>query len=168
METILIDELDREGKTIARWPETELKKRMFMHAVSVILPKTAEDEFILARRAATKHPYPDTWMCAIGGKVHADETPQQAALREMQEEGNTQRDLVFLGTYIHDDQTYKGRFFIYTTVRPMIVSEFDVDQREIAYLKAFSMPTLKEMIAKHPSDFAPTFLGILQTIAREH
>jgi isopentenyldiphosphate isomerase len=64
-----IDEIDENGTIISSHPKSLLKEKMFLHKVCLVLPTASDGKFILSRRAKNKFPFPDTWCCAVGGKI---------------------------------------------------------------------------------------------------
>ncbi|MBI4146156.1 NUDIX domain-containing protein [Candidatus Woesearchaeota archaeon] len=154
----LIEEIDEKGNTIAVHPRSELKKRMFRHKAALIIP-TQGEKLVLCRRAKDKHPFPDTWCCAVGGKVIAGETFEQAAQREMQEEIGTTAVLSHVVTFNYNGQEYPSRFAVFTTTLP---KQLALDPTEIQYLKAFTAEEINKMIIQNPNEFAPTFRAALQ------
>jgi len=152
-----IEEINWDGKTVAVHPKSKLKKQMFPHKAALIIPKCDETRYILAKRAKTQLPFPNTWMCAIGGKVDPGESYLEAAHREAMEEANTSLDLVYVSSFKYDEADYKAIFNVYTTRKPVSISSFAADKREIQYFKAFSLRELTENIQADPDAFAPTF-----------
>src|SRR3989338_6479303 len=79
----LLPHIDEHDNLIAIHPKETIKQQNLRHRVSLIIPKTTDNKFILALRAKDKFPHPNVWVCAVGGKVQSHETYEQAALREM-------------------------------------------------------------------------------------
>lgn len=162
----MIEEVDWDGNVIAVHPRTLLKKRMFPHKASLVLPKTKEGKIILCKRAKDKHPFPGTWCCAVGGKVMAGETEEQAALREMEEEVGFVRDLIKVTSFNYDEDDYKGLFTIFTTELSM--NDLNPNPSEIEFLQDFNIDEIGDMLKNSPDDFAPTFrVAILEFIKNQ-
>ncbi len=64
-------EVDQDDNVIGTYSKTELKERKFRHRITIVLPKAKDGKFIFSRRAKDKFPFPDVWVCAVGGKVSA-------------------------------------------------------------------------------------------------
>jgi len=158
----LIEEIDMEGNTIAVHPKSYLKERMFRHKGSLIIPKAADDRYIISKRAADQHPFPDTWVCAMGGKLIHGETYLDAAHRECMEEANARLNLVPVTTLVYDEDDYKANFTIYTTKDPVDPESLDGDPREIQCFKEITLADLKQEVTERPERFAPTFRAVVQ------
>ena len=131
----------------------------FLHRVSLIIPKTYNG-FIISRRAKDKEPFPDTWVCAVGGKVNAGELYVETALREMREEGGINldsEDLKYVTKFLYNKEDYQAHFRIFTTHKPFSLENFKLDKSEVQFIKDFYLDEISEMIEKTPDEFAPTF-----------
>jgi isopentenyl-diphosphate delta-isomerase len=151
----MIEEVDWDGNVIATHPRKLLKKRMFPHKSSLILPRTKEGKIILCKRSKNKYPFPGTWCCAVGGKVIAGETEEQAALREMEEEVGFVQDLTKVTSFNYNEEDYKGLFTIFTT--ELSINDLHPDSCEIESLQEFNINEIIEMLENSPDVFAPTF-----------
>ena len=152
-----IEEIDNFGKVIAIHPRDELKKRMFKHKVSLIIPRNTNSKFILGKRAKDKFPFADTWCCAIGGKVSAGETYENAAIREMIEESSHSTELEKVCDFNYDKSDYQAIFRVFTTKKNISVNDLKANPEEIQYFDSFNIKEIKEMIKNNPNNFAPTF-----------
>jgi isopentenyldiphosphate isomerase len=152
-----IEELDINGNIIAIQPKSELKKRMFFHKCSLIIPKTFNNKFILSKRSKTQQPFPNTWICCIGGKVLANESYLDGAIRESIEEVGTKLELQEVCSFFYDTPEYKSFFKVYTTKEEIDSNMLKPNPEEIQYFKSFTLEEIKEEISKDPEAFAPTF-----------
>ncbi len=153
----LIEEIDWNGETVAIHPSKKLKETMFPHKASLVIPRTHDNKFIFSKRAKDKHPFPDTWVCAIGGKVSLGESFLDAAFRETQEEASVSLDLENVSSVKYDEDDYKALFGIFTTKEVVDINSFKGDEREIQFFKSFSLKEISEKIENNPEEFAPTF-----------
>lgn len=160
----MIAEIDWNDNVLAVHPKEKLKEKMFPHRVSLVIPKTKEGKLILCRRAKQKHPFPDTWCCAIGGKVLAGESYEAAALRETKEEVGRALDVKQVTSFVYNKEDYKAIFSIFTA--EMEISGLKLDPSEIQYLKAFSLEEIKQLIQKNRQEFAATFLAALDAFVK--
>ncbi|MBW2969564.1 NUDIX domain-containing protein [Candidatus Woesearchaeota archaeon] len=121
---------------------------------SLVIP-VAGDKFLFSRRAKDKHPFPDTWVCAIGGKLNDGESFEDAAKREMMEEVGVVVPLKRVCSF-HYDAEFKAEFTVFTTLAPL-PDKLKLDPAEVQYVKEFFISEIKDMVEKNPGDFAPTF-----------
>jgi 16S rRNA (adenine1518-N6/adenine1519-N6)-dimethyltransferase len=140
---------------------------MFVHKVSLVIPRASKDTFILSRRSKDKFPWPDKWVCAIGGKVAANESYEDAALRETKEEAGMNLKLVYVTEFKHDSEEYKGIFRIFTTKEPININSMVPHPGEIQYFKAFTLNQIEKMVKDKPEDFAPTFIAAIKAFIRD-
>lgn len=161
-----IEELDINGNIIAIQPKSELKKRMFFHKCSLVIPRTTNNRFILSKRSKTQQPFPNTWICCIGGKVLANESYLDGAIRESIEEVGTQLELQEVCSFFYDTTEYKSFFKVYTTKDKINPNILKPNPEEIQYFKDFSLEEIKEEINKNPEDFAPTFREAIKHFIR--
>ena len=123
---------------------------------SLVIPRAANGKFIISLRAKDKHPFPNTWVCGVGGKAADGESFEDAARREMQEEIGVSTPVKQVGSFKYDKE-FKAEFVLFTTDEELSVDSFTPDPHEIQYLKAFSLAEIKSMLAENPDSFAPTF-----------
>lgn len=152
-----IEELGINGNIIAIQPKSELKKRMFIHRCSLVIPRTFENKFLLSKRSKTQYPFPDTWICCIGGKVLAGETYLEGAIRESIEEVNLSLELEEVCSFFYDTEEYKSFFKVYTTKEQIDPNQLKPNPEEIQYIQAFTRQEIQEQIENDPEAFAPTF-----------
>lgn len=153
----LLPEVDEHDRVLNIHPKEKLTESHFRHRVALIIPKTNDNKIIISKRAKDKFPYPDVWVCAIGGKVQAHETYEQAALREMQEEGNYQSQLQYVSTSSFESKEEKHLAQIFTTTENIPIEKFLPEPEEVQYFQAFTIEEIKNMIKKNPESFAPSF-----------
>ena len=116
-----IHEIDWNDNVIGTFNKKELKQRTFIHRASLIIPKTSNNKFIISKRSINKHPFPGVWCCAIGGKVLANETYEQGALREMKEEVDFVSDIKFITKTRMDNEKEKAIYSLFTTINELDV-----------------------------------------------
>jgi ADP-ribose diphosphatase len=84
-----------DGKIIPDWPW------LITPSAAIVLPVTADGKFLCFRQ--TKYAVEGTTLAPVGGMLEADETPLDAAKRELLEEmGRTASDWIPLGSYVLD------------------------------------------------------------------
>lgn len=166
MEEELIDEIDWAGNLIRVHSKKELKEKMFLHKVSVVIPKGRNGKIILARRAKDKYPFPDTLCCSVGGKCISGENWDEAVIREMKEEIGKTYSLKRITFVNYDKEDYKAIFGVFTTEDEIDLDEFDLDSNEIQYVQEFSINEIIKKINETPEEFAPTFIVILREFVK--
>ena len=157
-----VEEVDVDGNVLAVHPKSKLKERMFLHKTSLVIPRAKNGSFIISKRAENKHPYPGTWMCAIGGGVRAGESFLEAAHRETKEEAGVELDLVPVGSFKYEDEKFTSLFSIFTTVEPVELHDDLADKSEVQFFKEMTMEEIRREIEENPTHFAPTFLAALK------
>ena len=125
--------------------------------VSLIIPKTIDGKLILSKRA-NKEPFPNTWVCAIGGKAKKWETYEQAGKRETQEEAKLKIEIIEKGRFYYYHPDFEANYCVFGTREPVSINALTPDPREIQYFQAFYESEIKERINQNKKDFAPTFL----------
>ena len=153
-----IDQIDNNGRLIAKRPVGDLKKQMFMHRAVLIIPMGEHKTLILSKRAMDKHPFPNTWCAAVGGKVNHGESEEKAATREMKEEIGKSYPMKKVTSFIYDRPDYKAIFTVFTTLIPIPESKLTLDPKEIQYVNSFSKAQIIKMMNENPHLFAPTFI----------
>jgi isopentenyldiphosphate isomerase len=99
----LIDILTRDGKPTGKTAlKSEIHKQGHYHNTAHIWFYNDKGEVLLAQRAATKTLHPLLWDVSVAGHVDAEETVEEAAIREVKEEiGLTieKKDLKKIGVF---------------------------------------------------------------------
>ncbi len=150
-------EVDTDDNVVAIHPRSVLNEKNFRIRIAVVVPRGPHGTFLFSRRAKHKFPFPNTWMFAIGGKVRADESYEEAALREMKEEVGCLGELEYVGTSKLDLPAERAIVKIYTTCDEFTIDTFEIDRGEIAHIEAFSLQDMSRIIDQTPDECAPTF-----------
>jgi isopentenyl-diphosphate Delta-isomerase len=162
----MVDEVDEKDRVIATHPNSELKKSLFLHRASLIIPRTSDKKFLISRRAKGKEPFPDTWCCTVGGKARSGETSEDAAVREMKEEIGKEYPVQRVASFLYNKEDYKAIFTVFTTTVPVDPKELSLDPHEIQYTRALSLTEILDLVKKTPKDFAPTFVVAIREFAK--
>ncbi|MEK6948120.1 MAG: NUDIX domain-containing protein [Nanoarchaeota archaeon] len=153
-----IYEVDWEDNVIGIRNKSELKQRIFTFRASLIIPRTDDNKFIISRRAKDKFPFPDVWTCTAGGKVQANESYEEAAIRELEEETSIKTELEFITTSKYDGDKEKGIYKMFTTKNAIDINKLIPDTTEIQYFREFTLEEIENMIKEKSEEFAPTFI----------
>ena len=156
-----IDEIDSNGNFVAKRQIGDLKKRMFMHRVALVIPKAEGGKILLSKRSATKTPFPGTFCCAVGGKVNHGETELQAAEREMEEEVGKSYPLRAVGSFLYDRPDYKAIFTVFTTTVSVSPIRLRIGRQRDRVLQAILKGGGKQDDERSPDAFAPTFIAAI-------
>ena len=128
------------------------------HKVSLVIPISENGKLILCKRAKDKEPYPDKWVCAVGGKVSSGESFEDAAKRELLEETNLRSELTERGSFIYHKEDYTAKFYLFTTKEHISFSSLVPNKREVQFFKEFDELEVEKMIQEDEEAFAPTFV----------
>ncbi len=91
--------------------------RKVLHPVVHLHLFNTRGELFLQRRPSWKDIQPNKWDTSCGGHVDYGETPQEALLREVEEElGVTTFVPRFLGQYVFESQTERELVYVNTTI----------------------------------------------------
>jgi ADP-ribose pyrophosphatase len=95
----------------------------------IVLPVTAEGKFLCFRQ--TKYAVEGTTLAPVGGMLEPDESPQEAAKRELLEEmGYTASDWVPLGSYILEPNRGIASVHLYLALNATQTAHPDSDDLE--------------------------------------
>lgn len=162
----LIDEIDRDGRTIATHPRSYLKESAFLHKAVLVLPRTADGRILLGRRAKSKSTDPDLWCCLIGGKVKSGESDDAAAAREMQEEVGMSSPLKKVTSFTYEKPDFRCVFSLFTTKTPVLQSDLVLDPQENQYSRAFAVDEALHMAEEKPEEFAAILIVAMKEFAK--
>jgi isopentenyldiphosphate isomerase len=84
--TELVDVVDETGRVVGVATRSEMRERRLPHRCVYVLVFDARGRLFIHLRTATKDVYPSHWDVCVGGVVAADESFQDAAVREGREE----------------------------------------------------------------------------------
>jgi len=134
----------------------------FHREVVVLLPKSKSGKIILCKRGKEKQPFPDVWVCAVGGGMEKGETPEEAILRETQEEIGADVNVKKISEVEFLSPERNEKLIIFTTKEHLETENLKLDEKEIQYLKEFHEEEILKMIEENPDEFAPTFIKVFK------
>ena len=104
-------------------------------------------EIFLQKRSETKDLYPGLWDTAVGGHVGAGEKPEEAVLREAEEELGIKPDsLEFLFKYMHENENETEVAMLYKTVYN---GPFEIDNYEVVDGRFYTVSEIQSYIGKN-------------------
>lgn len=119
----------------------------------------SKGNIILQKVALSKKTDPGKWSYSAAGHVDAGETYEQAALRELSEEmGIKASGITFVGKG-HTLKNGKPRAF-HHVFKVISDDKITFEPTEVAEVKEWTIPELKEQIGTHPEQFKDIFAQI--------
>jgi len=115
------------------------KEKLLHRAVHVIVIDVATGKIWAQKRSEKMDLYPETWEGGVGGHVDPGETPEQAALRECEEEFGLKPNVIFfLGKYFYEDEFQRQLNYVFwfkTKEKPRLSPE--AAKQELMSVKDF-------------------------------
>ncbi len=133
----IYDVIDLEGNKIgeATWTEVHTKKLLHQTVAVLIFKDKLKKEVLIQKRSFSMHQHPGLWQHSAGGHILAGDTPDQAILREVQEELFDSQELPSLkltkvsSFLVADAPNNREILHLYETVYP---GPFNHDRGELA------------------------------------
>lgn len=124
----LYDEANRSTGEELRRGERMPKGRY--HRVVEAWIRTPDGRYILQKRSMNKKNYPGYWSCTACGSAIKGETPEEAMIREMQEEMGIrlQEDELILDRIITE---FPAHYYIYRIEKELTESDITMDPEEV-------------------------------------
>ena len=128
-----------DGRIIPDWAW------LIIPSAAIVLPVTADGKFLCFRQ--TKYAVEGTCLAPVGGMLEPDETPDEAAKRELLEEiGYDAPDWVNLGSYILDPNRGIASMHLYLALNARQVTQPDSDDLEDQELVSLSKTELENAL----------------------
>lgn len=148
------DIVDTDGTNIGEATRAECHAGTFLlHPVVHVFVFRPDGRLILQKRSLSKNIQPGKWDTSIGGHVHAGESPDDALLRESEEELGL-RGAQFEKLYTYIMQSDVEREYV-TTFRCVWEGPLRHQQEEIDELRTFSPEEIEERLGT--GFFTPNF-----------
>lgn len=124
-----------------------------LHPVIHLHVFNKEGRLFMQKRSATKDIQPNKWDSSVGGHIDLNETPQQAALREAQEEiGLYDLNIYFLDKYIIETDVERELTYCFYTITEQTP---DVDMKEVCDGRFWEIEEIKGALGQEI--FTPNF-----------
>lgn len=110
--------VDEAGNVIGKATRNECHSgSMLLHPVVHLHIFNDRGELFLQKRSSKKEIFPDLWDSSVGGHIDFGETPQQAVIRETQEElGLSNLDIIYLSRHIIETRYERELTYCFYTV----------------------------------------------------
>jgi len=157
--------VDEEDKVLGSKSREDVDKEGLRYRVSALWIKNSNGASLLARRAYSKSHNPGKWGPAVAGTVEEGETYESNIIKEAEEELGIRN----VGMNVERKEKIEEgghRFFTqwFTCIVDRPVSEFKIQEEEVAEVRWFSKEELYRMIREGPENFIPNMKGRIESI----
>lgn len=151
----LIDILDKTGEFTGEVKlKSEAHRLGLYHASVHIWFFTDQEEIVLQKRADDKDTYPGLWDISVAGHISAGETPEDSAIREVEEEiglSVSKDDLKFIGLYLAEKtpglDLYDNEFHhIYLSRLDVSIKTLTLQKEEVSDLTLIHLNEFKDIL----------------------
>ena len=135
-------------------------------SVRVAVYHPSENAMLLQKRSSRKDLFPGLWDMAVGGHVDAGETPDRAAVREMEEELGVPPGLTLKKTF----QLKVRNAFESENVQEYSVvcgGPFRIQRTELDDARFFTFEELRRMLSASPEKFTPLLVRELRILLKQ-
>lgn len=159
-EEILTTKLFNVSRTTLREGDTTYQRDLILHPGSaVVVPMFADKTVALVRQY--RHAAQKFLLELPAGSVEKGETPENCALREVQEEIGYRADKIELLTEFYVSPGFLNeKMFVYLATELTEVGQ-NLDEDELLSVERFSFPQIYKMILEREFEDAKTMLGLI-------
>ncbi len=126
----IVEILTEDGKeTYKRINKTIAHKEGICHGISAIALIEKDGKLLIQKRSANKKIEPNKWDLSSAGHINIDETPEQAAVRELFEETRIKveiKELKLIDTYLNKVKLDKNTFINHYTYLFLVQKDIDI------------------------------------------
>ena len=126
----IVEILTEDGKeTYKRINKTIAHKEGICHGISAIALIDKDGKLLIQKRSANKKNEPNKWDLSSAGHIDIDETPEQAAVRELFEETGIKveiEELKLIDTYLNKVKLDKDTFINHYTYLFLVQKDIDI------------------------------------------
>ena len=163
----MIDIIDSEGnKNGIIMPKNEVHSAGLWHQTIHVWFINSKNEVLLQCRAESKINYPNMWDISVAGHVSSGESPDQAALREINEEIGVDlnyseikligiiknKRVLNKGTYLNNEFNY-----VYLIKKDLNLNELILQSVEVKDIKWLAISEFKKWVAEKRRDLVPHY-----------
>ena len=151
----LVEVLLENGKSTGKYiNKLKAHKQGICHGISTIALIDNKGRLLIQKRSSTKKDEPNKWDLSCAGHIDINETPKDAAIREMHEELNIildKKDLVLLDTYLNkiklNEETYINHYtYLYIVKKEIDINEIIMNQEEVTSFRFVSKKEYNELL----------------------
>ncbi len=146
--------VDQQGNVIGQATRSECHRgSKLLHPVIHLHVFNSEGKLFMQKRSATKDIQPNKWDSSVGGHIDLNETPEQAALREAQEEiGLYNLTIHYLDKYIIETDIERELTYCFYTVADQ---KPQIDMKEVSDGRFWEIDEIKGQLGQ--GIFTPNF-----------
>ena len=122
----------------------------YWRRAAVFILKDDNGRILLQHRDKNDEALPNYW-AFFGGGIEEGETPEQAVIREAQEELQIKPKLKFFGRYVYNYENKPIEVFVFIGKMDYSVEDLKKQQREGDDLRLFSFDELKKLKGQEPA-----------------
>lgn len=121
-----------------------------------------QDEILISQRALDMDSDAGLWGPSVSGKIESDESPEQAVVREAQEELGVDPAKISVqhlhtGSHLHLDGEVREMDFFYTRVSKQHTRSFRLEPREVAAVRWMSLDDLQNKFETNPDEILVSY-----------
>lgn len=137
---ILTEDGENTKKSISKF---EAHKEGICHGISAVGLIDSKGRLLIQKRSKTKKDEPNKWDLSSAGHIEFNESPLNAAIREMYEELGiiiNEKDLVLIDTYLNkiklNEEVFINHFtYLYIVKKDINISEIKMLEKEVEEIK---------------------------------
>ncbi len=140
----ILDIINIDDQVIGQATREEIYTKKHMHRIVHVIVRDTSGRHLLQLRSAGSNYLPLYWSTAVGGHIHAGESYEDAAHREMAEEiGITRCELREIGVFLYEWEGLKKNLGVFEAI---IDDGFTISEREVAEVRFFEPEEATDLI----------------------
>ena len=144
-----LDIVNDKDEVVGRAPKDEIYEKRWPHRIVEVVLFNDRNELALQLRSMKKKGYPGYWAPTASGHVHAGESYEQAAVRELEEETGVTTDIKFAWKEFIQAKVFWNNLPI-TKILAFFTGRYDgsfvAQLSEVDRVEFFSLQKIKQMI----------------------
>lgn len=149
---------DEHGRVVGSVPRARMRAENLRHAATGVLVRNSAGLVYVHRRTDTKDVYPGRYDFTAGGVIVAGEDPDEAAVRELEEElGVSGVPITPVGRGEYSDDHTRFWAYLYTVTWDGAVRH---QPEEVAWGAWWTPHELAELVADDPGRFMPDSVAL--------